>query len=565
MGYIQDTMAKHSGGAVQLANTPEKAGLGPRTSVQKQHEIKSGRLKSQLFAYTVTNQVVNTFLELGLPFILRFVNDWRQGKASLKDLSKNGHKAEGSTADADPEKHFLDRVENQLGLPDYSTFTDYAEMVTQFGYITVWSIVWPIAPVFAFINNYIELRSDALKICKHVRQPIGDRVETIGSWLDTMSIISWIGAVTNATLIYLFRPGFELHDHDHPSPHLQSHGSAHLATIVSAYSSTHSTRALLPTLIPLGLVALAASHGWFVLRWIVDAVAERTLWRGSPEEVEVQRMTASSSKRVEQKLEKLDELAKKVAAKSEEKTVGGFWNGGEEGAREIARVGKADDPTSTTQAGNKSSYIAHSDLGTAGYLKLDSVEAFDQAVALQEAASVQETDPAYKTLALLNSEDGVSPLRSTVVESLLRIGFHLGADERVAHGSRIRRLYVCGSSLGLRDLTGRKFSACASNGSSGMGTAIASALELRPAYPRRDGVSFEDATSFAAERSTAVNSSVLTERGPFVATYVTMHQEGADSQVILASRPTDLTDLKDQRSRFTEGKPWKVGGKWEYI
>lgn len=320
---------------------------------------------------------------MGLPFILRFVNDWRRGKASLKDLSKNGHKQEGSTADADPEKRFLDRVENQLGLPDYSTFSrfepsslreapsavdntligaaDYAEMVTQFGYITVWSIVWPIAPVFAFINNYIELRSDALKICKHVRQPIGDRVETIGSWLDTMasthylqalrrrlladraqSIISWIGAVTNATLIYLFRPGFELHDHDHPSHHLQSHGSAHLATIVSAYSSTHSTRALLPTLIPLGLVALAASHGWFVLRWIVDAVAERTLWRGSPEEVEVQRMTASSSKRVEQKLEKLDGLAKKVAAKSEETTGGVFWNGGEEGAREIARVGKAE-------------------------------------------------------------------------------------------------------------------------------------------------------------------------------------------------------------------------------
>jgi hypothetical protein len=72
---------------------------------------------------TVTNQAVNTFLELGLPFILRFVNDWRQGKASLKDLSKNGHKQEGSTADADPEKHFLDRVENQLGLPDYSTFS----------------------------------------------------------------------------------------------------------------------------------------------------------------------------------------------------------------------------------------------------------------------------------------------------------------------------------------------------------------------------------------------------------------------------------------------------------
>lgn len=59
-------------------------------------------------------------------------------------------------------------------------------MVTQFGYVTIWSIVWPLAPIFAFINNYIELRADALKICRHVRRPVGDRVETIGSWLETL-------------------------------------------------------------------------------------------------------------------------------------------------------------------------------------------------------------------------------------------------------------------------------------------------------------------------------------------------------------------------------------------
>ena len=59
-------------------------------------------------------------------------------------------------------------------------------MVTQFGYVTVWSIVWPLAPIFVLINNYIELRTDALKICKHVRRPIGDRVESIGMWLETL-------------------------------------------------------------------------------------------------------------------------------------------------------------------------------------------------------------------------------------------------------------------------------------------------------------------------------------------------------------------------------------------
>ena len=59
-------------------------------------------------------------------------------------------------------------------------------MVTQFGYVTIWSIVWPLAPIFALINNYVELRADALKLCHHVRRPVGDRVETIGSWLNTL-------------------------------------------------------------------------------------------------------------------------------------------------------------------------------------------------------------------------------------------------------------------------------------------------------------------------------------------------------------------------------------------
>ena len=62
-------------------------------------------------------------------------------------------------------------------------------MITQFGYITIWSIVWPLAPIFALINNYIELRADAVKICKHVRRPVGERVETIGSWLETLVCI----------------------------------------------------------------------------------------------------------------------------------------------------------------------------------------------------------------------------------------------------------------------------------------------------------------------------------------------------------------------------------------
>jgi anoctamin-10 len=222
-------------------------------------------------------------------------------------------------------------------------------MCTQFGYVTVWSIVWPLAPIFAFINNYIELRTDALKICKHVRRPIGDRVESIGSWLETLvslpsaslliltftskGIISWIGAITNATLIYLFRP--TISPDQSPNPNIPSTpGSPHLSNIVSSYDISPTFKTILPTLIPLAAVALAASHGFIVLRWFVVEIVERLCWRGSKEELEVQRVRAGGGKR---NLE-----VEKRSATSGVDLGGGFWNGGEEGAREIGRSLKSE-------------------------------------------------------------------------------------------------------------------------------------------------------------------------------------------------------------------------------
>ena len=154
--------------------------------------------------------------------------------------------------------------------------------------------------------------------------------------MDLQSIISWIGAVTSATLIYLFRPSATLHDQT-PNPNVPNHSSVHLHTIVTSYSESPNLRAILPTLVPVALIALAASHGFIILRWLVDAIAERVLWRGSPEEVEVQKVQARSSAATAKKLEELSQ--KRYSADG---LTAGFWNGGEEGAREIGRVTKAE-------------------------------------------------------------------------------------------------------------------------------------------------------------------------------------------------------------------------------
>jgi anoctamin-10 len=123
-------------------------------------KLNPSRLREQMFAYAVTNQVVNSFLEIGLPFILR----WAASKKSQPSTSRATGSPD-STGDSSAvntprkrvvfedekerggleERVFLDKVRSEAALPVYDLFVDYNEMVVQFGYVVVWSSIWPLA------------------------------------------------------------------------------------------------------------------------------------------------------------------------------------------------------------------------------------------------------------------------------------------------------------------------------------------------------------------------------------------------------------------------------------
>jgi anoctamin-10 len=54
------------------------------------------------------------------------------------------------------------------------------------------------------INDWIELRADALKITLEMQRPIPWRADTIGPWLDSLSFLTWLGSLTTSALVYLF-------------------------------------------------------------------------------------------------------------------------------------------------------------------------------------------------------------------------------------------------------------------------------------------------------------------------------------------------------------------------
>lgn len=54
------------------------------------------------------------------------------------------------------------------------------------------------------INNWIELRGDALKITLETQRAVPWRADSIGPWLDALGFLSWMGSLTTAALVYLF-------------------------------------------------------------------------------------------------------------------------------------------------------------------------------------------------------------------------------------------------------------------------------------------------------------------------------------------------------------------------
>lgn len=82
-----------------------------------------------------------------------------------------------------------------------STFDDYAEIAVQFGFVTLFVTAFPLAPVLALLNNYVEIRVDAAKLTLETQRPFPYGAEDIGTWATVFDVVSRIGIITNTAIV----------------------------------------------------------------------------------------------------------------------------------------------------------------------------------------------------------------------------------------------------------------------------------------------------------------------------------------------------------------------------
>ena len=95
--------------------------------------------------------------------------------------------------------------EYEFNLEEYSkqdqAISDYSDLVVEFGFVTFFVAAFPLAPLFAFVNNFFQIRIDASKMLCSMRRPMPLSANGIGTWLDIYQINSIIAVITNSGIV----------------------------------------------------------------------------------------------------------------------------------------------------------------------------------------------------------------------------------------------------------------------------------------------------------------------------------------------------------------------------
>lgn len=71
--------------------------------------------------------------------------------------------------------------------------------VLQFGFITIFVAACPLAPLFALVNNWVEIRLDAQKFVTEYRRPVAERAQDIGIWFPILQFITHMAVLSNVS------------------------------------------------------------------------------------------------------------------------------------------------------------------------------------------------------------------------------------------------------------------------------------------------------------------------------------------------------------------------------
>lgn len=103
----------------------------------------------------------------------------------------------------------------QMQREKYETFGldgDFAQLLevsVQYGFVTLFAVAFPLAPLLAWIIGILEYQVAREKLIFRSRRPLPSGARDIGKWYDVMETITSLAIVTNAAILSFTLRAFE--------------------------------------------------------------------------------------------------------------------------------------------------------------------------------------------------------------------------------------------------------------------------------------------------------------------------------------------------------------------
>lgn len=137
--------------------------------------------------------------------LLAILHSYSMGKLALANLAhvqQQTTQSPSSTPDGTTTTN-TSSVEDENALEPYrGSYEDYTEIVVQFGLVVMFSSVFPLAPLLAFIECVLEMRLDALDLCLFFQRPAPETAVDIGPWAACIQILLKLALATLFGLVY---------------------------------------------------------------------------------------------------------------------------------------------------------------------------------------------------------------------------------------------------------------------------------------------------------------------------------------------------------------------------
>lgn len=94
------------------------------------------------------------------------------------------------------------QAEHERELPPYGgTLEDFDELAIMFGFVSLFAIALPVAPLLALAAVAVEVRVDAAKLCGVLRRPMPESAAGIGTWHAVLAVMSFAGVLTACAIV----------------------------------------------------------------------------------------------------------------------------------------------------------------------------------------------------------------------------------------------------------------------------------------------------------------------------------------------------------------------------